>query len=179
MKTLRTYSLILQISTEKTLLKGWKTEIKISKPPITSKVDEKPWKTHLKTNSKYIQLTEPYQKGLKTSRTKMKRAVNQKTFTSRQQFCFTMILKKKKNRTALFYRCFIRYHLRYSISDRERIHLSYWKLCRMCCKKKGTKVWKIMFIQLLYKYGMRKGDIVWGTEIKRQNILKTFFFFLF
>lgn len=78
MKTLRTYSLTLQISTEKPFRKGWKTEIKITKPPITSRVDEKPWKTHLKTNSKYIQLTEPYQKGLKTSRTKTKHAVNKK-----------------------------------------------------------------------------------------------------
>lgn len=46
----------------------------------------------------------------------------------------------------------------------------------MCCKKKGTKVWKTIFIQLLYKSGLRKGNIVWGTEIKRQNILKIFFF---
>lgn len=73
----------------------------------------------------------------------------------------------------MFYRCFIRYHLCYSISDRERIHLSYWKLCRMCCKKKGTKVWKIMFIQLLNKNGLRKEDSLghWNQETEYPKYL--------
>lgn len=147
--------------------------IKISELPISSKVDEKPWKTHVQ--SKYIQLIEPCQRGMKTSRTKRGTC-----YSPKYSYLETAALLHSglKPQTAL---CFMGTLLSTSLQyfwQGKSTSVMLQKLCSTCCKKKGAKVWKMMFIQLLYKKGLRKRDAVWDTEIKVQNVLKIIGFFL-
>lgn len=43
----------------------------------------------------------------------------------------------------------------------------------LCCKKKGTKVWKVVMIQLLYKKGLRKTDRVLGRIYQKSKVFRT------